>query len=282
LLLLSACAPAIPQPAPVAPTRAVTTASVVNNPSPAPTIEIQPTQTATPSCTQAGLFTRQTIVDTPDKQPFVVTVYTPPCYQESQTADLPLLILLHGQDGDDNEWKNLGVGEAADRLISTGQAPPFLIAMPFEKYALADPSASTFGKRIIDTLLPWVETSYHASTLRSRHAIGGISRGAAWAMLLGLTDWQDFAAIGAHSLPPFFGDTFRLPGRLEAIPPGSMPRIWIDIGDKDRYLAPAREFEQVLKDHQIPHEWTINPGNHDAEYWSAHVEEYLQWYAKEW
>ena len=221
-------------------------------------------------------------------KPLQFELYLPPCYSASPAATgvpaggYPLLILLHGQDADDNQWIRLGAVAAADRLISSHQSAPFLIAMPYEEYSLQDPADSIFGKLITQGLLPWLDQHYRTCTGRACRAIGGMSRGAAWAVRLGFTDWKDFGEVGAHSLAYFWGDNVMLRQWTRLIPADQFPTLYMDIGDTDRYRPSATEFEGLLTQYQVPHTWLINKGDHVEEYWQAHVEEYLRWYSRNW
>ena len=52
----------------------------------------------------------------------------------------------------------------------------------------------------------------------------------------------------------------------------------IEIGS----LGSIMQFENLLSEYQVPHEWHMYSGDHSETYWSAHVMEYLQWYAEGW
>ena len=59
-----------------------------------------------------------------------VWVYTPPGY-ESGNAKYPVLYLLHGIGGDENEWRRGGHPEVIlDNLIADKKAVPMIIVMP--------------------------------------------------------------------------------------------------------------------------------------------------------
>jgi hypothetical protein len=32
----------------------------------------------------------------------------------------------------------------------------------------------------------------------------------------------------------------------------------------------------------VPHEWYLFNGRHEEAYWSAHVQEYMEWYSRPW
>jgi enterochelin esterase-like enzyme len=215
--------------------------------------------------------------------PLAFNLYLPPCYSEHPDQSYPVLYLLHGQGFGDDQWIRLGATHAADQFISSGQARPFLIVMPEEENStLSDPNTSHFGDALVNEMVPWIDAHYPTCNQRTCRAIGGLSRGAAWAIRLGLTHPTLFSAIGAHSLPLFVGDLYRAGTWLDNVPAGQLPQFYLDIGRSDRYLSQAKSFEQLLSDRHIVHTWQLNDGDHDEVYWSAHTPEYIQWYASNW
>jgi len=56
----------------------------------------------------------------------------------------------------------------------------------------------------------------------------------------------------------------------------------LDTGDLDTYLSATKQFVELVEKYGLPHEWHLNSGAHNEEYWAAHVEEYLRWYAADW
>ncbi len=210
-----------------------------------------------------------------------VRIYHPPCYDPTRPA-YPVLILIHGQNFDATQWVRLGATDAADALIRQGLARPFLIVMPEEPRSLnwTLPPDNTFDRALVEDLLPWLEKRYPVASQRERWAIGGISRGAGWALRIGLQHWERFRAIGAHSPAVFWGDGSRIPRWLEAIPEGQWPAVSIDVADYDR--EEIRRGAQVLEDwlmhFAVPHRWRDNVGRHDEAYWRRQVPSYLRWY----
>lgn len=190
--------------------------------------------------------------------------------------------MIHGMLYNFEQWDRLGIDEAADDLISTSEVTPFLIVMPNEERTTANPDEEKFGSVITESLIPWMEENYPVCKDRSCRAIGGLSRGAGWAVHIGLSRPKYFSAIGAHSLPIFIGDLPATPRWLLNIPKEEFPRIYIDIGIMDGGMTPASQFEQVLTVYNVPHEWHVNNGEHTESYWSSHVKDYLRWYAAGW
>ncbi len=211
-------------------------------------------------------------------------LYLPPCYRPDAQPGYPLLVLIHGQTFTPQQWLELGLVQWADAHIRQGRVQPFLVLMPYDPPPFLNPPENGFDEALMEDLLPWVQAHYPVRPERGYWAIGGISRGAAWAIRLGLTHWQRFGAIGGHSPPVFWSDGLLVRGWLQAIPEGQWPRIYLDIGDADReeILRSATEFEQTLTDLGVPHQWHFNVGRHDQAYWAAHLDQYLTWYTAPW
>jgi enterochelin esterase-like enzyme len=217
------------------------------------------------------------------KLPLEFRVYLPPCYDQQGEQTYPVLYLIHGQNYNDDQWDRLGVDETLDALVAAGELPPFIVVMPRDR-SWTQPDEDLFGRAVMETLLPHIDQTYRTLSERRYRAIGGLSRGAGWAIHLGLSNWESFGTIGAHSLPVFWTDLPHLRGWLEAIPREALPRLYLDLGDKDRpqISKSARWFEVLLTEKDIPHEWHLYPGYHEEAYWEAHLEEYLRWYAADW
>jgi enterochelin esterase-like enzyme len=249
-------------------------------PSETATVTPSPTSTFTPEPTAcqelSGQVQQFSIQTNPFPKALEGSIYLPPCYTSQPEQGYPLLILLHGQTYTDEQWLNLGIADLADQMITTGEIPALLIAMPREDYYLQDPFASIFGSEVVDELLPWLESEMGACRERTCHAIGGISRGGAWALHIGITDLGEFSIIGGHSTPPF--DPYNLTTILRDTPQEDLPAIFLDIGDWDPYRSYALSLHQALEGYGIAHTWKTYSGNHNDQYWQAHVEEYLQWY----
>ena len=92
--------------------------------------------TAQPSPTPEGCQEREGRVEMQEiasqhlPKPLVVRVFLPPCYAAKITRPYPLLLMLHGQAANDDQWERLGLLSAAGRMMGAGSLPPFLIAMP--------------------------------------------------------------------------------------------------------------------------------------------------------
>jgi len=245
---------------------------------------LTPTSPPTPTPTPCGAAQVEShiIEPTPIGKPLRFQVYLPPCYNPQAKPGYPVLFLLHGQGSDESLWLTLGLPSLLDRLIQTGQVKPFLVVMPYEEYTLRDPQESAFGQTLMEVLIPWIEEYFPVCRERGCRALGGISRGAGWALHLGIQHSDQFIAIGAHSPAPFWGDDLRLYYRASEIPSDQWPRFYLDSGKYDRYLKAAQAFVDRLESLGLPYEWHLNDGEHNVAYWQAHLEDYLRWYAAQW
>lgn len=261
------------------------TNTATSEPTPTPT----PTSTITPSPTLLGCWQEAGNIVIGQLQtellplPLDFRVYLPPCYQQERERHYPALYLIHGQSFNDDQWDRLGVDETADRLITDGQVSPFMIVMPRDR-VWSQPTEDMFGQAVVQALIPWIDQNYRTRTEREYRAVGGLSRGAGWALHLGFSQWELFGSIGMHSLPVFWTDLPDIKPWLDSLAPDLLPRIYMDIGEKDRpqIMKSTLWFEGLLTEKGIPHEWHLYPGYHEEAYWEAHVEEYLRWYAEEW
>jgi enterochelin esterase-like enzyme len=215
------------------------------------------------------------------KPPQGYLIYLPPCYTEKPDLRYPSLYLLHGQTYTPNQWIRLGAVEALDNLMMNGETMPFIIVFPDDHYWYT-PAGTGFGGRLVNDLVPYIDQIYRTIPDPRYRAIGGMSRGAGWALQLGLSRPDLFSVIGLHSLAVFQRDASKVEGWILAIPPASRPRIFMDIGDNDRELPSAKQIEAQFTQFDLPHEWHLYSGDHTEEYWSAHVEEYIRWYAEQW
>jgi enterochelin esterase-like enzyme len=209
------------------------------------------------------------------------SIYLPPCYQFELTSDYPVIYLLHGLTYTNDQWPRLGLVETMDSLIAQGEIPAIIIVLPREKH-FQSPETSNFPDALVLELIPWIDQAYRTLTDASHHGIGGISRGAAWAVRIGFTHPDHFSRIGAHSLPVFAQDTNQVQVWASQTPPKDLPVTLIDIGRNDREVQSALEFANQLDRYNLPHEFYLFNGEHTEAYWTDHLEFYLRWYTQDW
>jgi enterochelin esterase-like enzyme len=242
-----------------------------------------PTKTSTPTplacLKKRGAVEDGKIEATRPAQEF--KIYLPPCYDEVTDERYPVLYLLHGQTYIDDQWPRLGAVDQADKLILAGQAPPFIMVFPDDRYWNLPPGPG-FGVRFVDLVVPYIDQNYRTLTDRKYRALGGLSRGGGWTIRLGFAHWDMFGTLGLHSPVVFVDDGEFLARWLDTIPKDSFPRLWIDIGAQDAELTNTRFLENLLTQRSLPHEFHFYQGAHTEDYWSAHVDQYIKWYTESW
>jgi enterochelin esterase-like enzyme len=221
-------------------------------------------------------------------------IYLPPNYNRSGQL-YPVLYMLHGYSGVDSEWNNYRLFEIADQMILQGQIPPLIIVLPTGEQGYWVDQANggpQWGSYVAHDVVGFIDANYRTIPDRAHRAIGGHSMGGHGALQIGMNYSSVFSVVGAHSptlrtkdeAPDYFGDF----DYYSAHDPVTLARnsqtvyslkLWIDIGDQDAEWVPrAEELHQVLESRDIPHDWHLWPGGHDATYWIPHVPDYLRFY----
>ena len=236
-----------------------------------------PTPCATPGRVEAGELA-SAVAD----QTMRYRVYLPPCYGDDGRV-YPTLYLFGGNVHDETFWDRLGIDETAEAAIAAGRIPPLLIVMPDNGW-LANTTSSgpaSYEGFVLNELLPHIESQYCAWPAREGRAVGGVSRGGYWSLMMAFRRPDLFRSAGAHSpaLIDSFAGAAEDPRVTGAANPLGDLRIWVDIGERDPYLVDARPLHDALTAAGVAHEWRVNPGIHDEAYWTAHLDEYVTWYA---
>ncbi|WP_308530757.1 alpha/beta hydrolase-fold protein [uncultured Paenibacillus sp.] len=204
-------------------------------------------------------------------------VYTPPGYSGDQTY--PVLYLLHGIGGDENEWFEHGEPHLIlDQLYADGKLMPMIVVMPNgrampEDRAEGDPftpekllAFERFERDLLQDLIPFVEAKYPVSKERESRAIAGLSMGGGQSLNIGLSQLDQFAWIGAFSPAP----NTKSPEQLAPKPQETAARIsllWISCGDKDELKYVSDRTHAYFSEQGIPHIWVEERGGHDWPVW---------------
>jgi enterochelin esterase-like enzyme len=240
-----------------------------------PTLAAEVTPTAEPCRDTGGIVASLSLTPTLLNYPLDARVYLPPCYAASDQR-YPVLYLIHGLNSTENEWIDLGVVTTTDRMIGDGEIQPLIIVMPRDR--LDDRLDAAF----VTDLIPYIDGNYRTLADREHRAIGGMSRGAGWALHLGLHYPDKFSRIGAHSPAVWYGDENNIFEWTWHLPRDLAPQIYIDIGDNDTLYNSAAWLHQIFTWFKVKHTYVIQPGAHAAEYWSQHLPDYLRFYTADW
>lgn len=223
------------------------------------------------------------------------SIYLPPGYATSG-GRYPVLYMLHGMSGTNQEWRGYGLVDRADKMIRSGELEPMIIVLPqgdkayWVDHAAVDKEA--WGRYMAHDVVNEIDSQFRSISDASHRAIGGVSMGAHGAIQLAMNYPDTFTVVGAHSLvlrrydtaPAYFGqpadfakrDPVQLaPAKAELL---RAMDLWIDIGDHDEWANNAKLFDGELTSLKVPHAWHEWSGDHSASYWSAHLTDYLHFY----
>lgn len=145
-------------------------------------------------------------------------VYTPPGYSASATP-FPVLFLLPGTPGDENDWTSGGgfVEVMLDNLIAEGTMVPAVVVMHASD--VLDPPDERRGDEnlfareavILNEVVPAVRQRYRVSSDSRQWAIAGLSLGGEFGMYVGLNHpdvFRSVASISGSFVPPSFDKRF--------------------------------------------------------------------------
>lgn len=252
---------------------------------PAPTAVPSATPEPSPTpCASPGMIIQNTF-ETSLAGPLPYRVYLPPCYEEAELT-YPVLYMLPGNVHTDAIWDELGLDEAAERLIRAGEAAPFMIVMVSGGY-LADNTSGgpgSYEAMFMDEFVPHVEQTYCAWPSRKGRALGGMSRGGYWALEIAFRHPEKFGSVGGHSaaLLDAYGGTDVNPEDTGLANDLGGMRVYFDIGENDWVINNLRLLHERMTEAGIAHEWVLNEGSHEEAYWAAHVDDYVAYYSAPW
>ncbi|WP_426484938.1 alpha/beta hydrolase-fold protein [Flavobacterium sp. 2] len=204
-------------------------------------------------------------------------VYTPPGFNKKKKY--PVLYLLHGIGGDENEWLKGGNPQIIlDNLYAEGKLEPMIVVMPNGR-AMKDDSASgnimapdkvqafsTFEKDLLTDLIPFIEKKYPVYKDREHRAIAGLSMGGGQSLNFGLGNLDKFAWVGAFSAAP----NTKMPEELIPNPEEAKKKLkllWISCGDNDWLIMNSKRTHDYLYKNDVPHIYYLEPGVHDFKVW---------------
>ncbi len=136
-------------------------------------------------------------------------VYLPDGYAQG-TKRYPVLYLLHGAGGEENEWLDpIGLRQILDGMIADGQIQPMVVVMPAHFQGWWVDGARDQGESaLLQELMPHAERHFRVDARREARLIAGFSAGGFGALNLALKYPQRFAAAALLSpaiydpLPP--------------------------------------------------------------------------------
>lgn len=204
-------------------------------------------------------------------------VYTPPGFTKKKKY--PVLYLLHGIGGDEQEWFVHGKPHVIlDNLYAESKLEPMIVVLPNGR-AMKDDRATgnfmapekveafaVFEQDLLNDLIPFIEKTYPVIRDRESRALAGLSMGGGQSLNFGLGNIDTFAWIGGFSSAP----NTKFPEAL--VPDLEKARqhlrlLWISCGDTDNLMPVSENTHLYLQEHKVPHIFYVEPGGHDFNVW---------------
>lgn len=202
-------------------------------------------------------------------------VYTPPGY--SADTKYPVLYLLHGIGGDEEEWRRGGHPEIIlDNLIADKKAVPMIIVMPNGRAWKDDrpgpdamktaPAFGEFDKDLLGSLIPFIEATYSVKADRENRALAGLSMGGGQSLNFGLGNLDTFAWVGGFSSAPNTRPAAELVPDPEKAAK-QLKLLYVSCGNKDGLIRISQGVHGYLKEKSVPHIWHVDDHSHDFNHW---------------
>jgi len=223
---------------------------------------------------------------------------------EQCREDIPVVLLLHGHSGKQDEWlRNAPIERYAKdyqmaMVMPSGQKSWFCDMKYGEKYY-------TY---ITQELMKYVRAIFPITQKREKTFVAGLSMGGYGALKIALAESDRFAACGALSgavdiharfalgnrhedgvciwgenyldvIPGSVDDTYELTRRLEA---EGRPKPWIyqACGTEDKRLHENHLFRDFIQDRGYVYEYFEGPGKHDWIFWNTHIVNTLDFFQR--
>jgi enterochelin esterase-like enzyme len=205
-------------------------------------------------------------------------VYTPPGYSRDQKY--PVLYLLHGIGGDENEWPRGGAPDTIlDNLYADKKAVPMIVVMPNgraskdakarDPFPKQGPAFAAFEDDLLRDLIPFIEKTYSVKADRESRALAGLSMGGGQSLNFGLGNLDTFAWVGGFSSAP----NTRRPAELikdHAEAARKLKLLYVACGDQDGLFRISEGVHRMLDEKKVPHVYRVIPdGRHDFKVWKS-------------
>jgi enterochelin esterase-like enzyme len=212
-------------------------------------------------------------------------VYTPPGY--SNDKKYPVLYLLHGIGGDENEWTRGGVANLVlDNLYADKKIVPMIVVLPNgraakdlgprDPFPRQSPAFAAFEDDLLKDLIPFIEKNYSVNTDRASRALAGLSMGGGQSLNFGLSHIDRFAWVGGFSSAP----NTRRADELLKDPTDAAKRLkllYVACGDADGLLRISQNVHNMLDEKKVPHVYVVVPGGrHDFKEWKNDLYHFAQ------
>ncbi len=208
-------------------------------------------------------------------------VYTPPGYEHNHNH-FPVLYLMHGTGDTEATWTEFGRAHfIEDNLLARSKTKPMIIVMTdghadlTDEEGIGQKNLEKMETDVLRSVIPLVDHTYRTFADAGHRAICGLSMGGFQSMFIGLRHLDAFAWVcGMSAFVP--EPEKNLAAALNDPHTNDRLRLfWHQIGKDDYLLPQQKEFEEVLKKHDIRRQFTVTGGDHSWPVWRNYLEDLL-------
>ncbi len=233
-------------------------------------------------------------------------VYLPKGYGGGEAY--PVWYGLHGYSSDESMWLNqVGIGEASDKFIESGEIKPMIMVFPYTKDATLKEinkdmeDDGKLGERnmdrfICEELVPYIDSRYDTVILSEGRYIGGFSMGGMIAIRIAFHHPDMFSKVGGYSAAMISADYSDRQLEEWLFPYDSVDKIpdivsfdeekgldkltvYLDCGtNNDPFLEGLESLYDALQKRGIKSEFHEYNGGHDLVHVTESVKEHLEFY----
>ncbi len=240
------------------------------------------------------------------------SIYLPPNYTTGNRR-FPVVYLLHGYSGGENNWIQFGNMERTmNEGIAKGELCEMIVVMPDAGnswYVNDAAGKNKYEDFFTKDLIPYIDKTYATRAKKEFRGIAGLSMGGYGALLLSLKHNDLFVACSGLSSAVFtdeeiltsnqwdyyFADIFgknlqdsaRLTAHFVANNPMAQMKtldseaikkvsFYLDCGDDDMLYRGNDALHTLMRNRQIPHEYRVRDGGHTWTYWRTGLPAALQ------
>ena len=227
-----------------------------------------------------------------------LNIYTPPGYITGKDK-YPVLYLLHGYGGDEDEWVVFGrTAQIMDNLISQGKAVPMLVVMPNGHIDMeAAPGENSLGfikpehssdypasngsfESNFNEIMDFVESNYRVIPDKAHRAIAGLSMGGFHAIHISRIFENTFDYVGIFSsgdnviLNDGKGIFADFGAGLHRQKENGLKLYWVGIGKDDFLYKQNKEFRAKLDAAGMKYTYVETDGGHIWKNWRIYLSEF--------
>jgi enterochelin esterase-like enzyme len=234
-----------------------------------------PTPTSAP-CDQDGTIGSDRVPAPTQGFDLKFDYYLPPCYEGQSPRTYPVLYLITLTDEASLSATDNTPMSLANRLIRSGDLPAAIVIVPDAILGYGSDAALTLD------LVPYVDSRFRTLPDARHRGVGGLSHGAAIAVRMAFQFPETFGSAGLLSGGIDPAETPRFNEWIARTPPERRPRVTVYVGDGDGIRSLTDTLLEVLDANEVPYTLNVSPGGHNWDFWSAHMQEYLLWFAAAW